>query len=407
MTIDVRSGACLQGAKYCRETRTIADRRVDPRDICQLEPVPPMPRILFNMPSQYAGQPSGVARMALELLNSLIGRGGFEYILRSPWSREDLPEALKAKHLELITVPRFASTGFGVLQQTLTFPWLCRRHGIDLVVNLDPFGSATGGRARMMIVHDIYFRTIPTHVNRRAAFTHAFIMKLMNAGSSEIVTVSEATKRDLEFWYPGTRGRVTTIYSATSIQPVAGDAPQEVAGPYVIAVGNPTENKNFGVLAEAMAIVHQSNPDVSLVHVGDDRNAVIAETLKRLGSQLPLIRLSGIDDCRLAALYRHAVCLCVPSLYEGFCLPVLEAQVCGCPVVCSDRSATPEIAGKGAMLFNPTSRDALVDCLTRVLGDSATRDELIRLGRENASRFSWDRAAHQYQAIFDRLLAKS
>jgi glycosyltransferase involved in cell wall biosynthesis len=367
-----------------------------------------MPRILFNMPSQYADQPSGVARMALELLDSLIGKGEFEYTLRSPWSREHLPESLKAKPLELITVPRFSSAGFGVLQQSLTFPWVCRRHEIDLVVNLDPYGSATGGRARMMIVHDIYFRTIPKQISRRAAFTNGFIMRLMLAGNSEMVTVSDATKRDLEFWYPDTRGHVTTIHSATSMQPVAAeDTQREIAGPYVIAVGNPTKNKNFGVLAEAMATVHQSNPNVSLVHVGDDRNEVIAETLKRLGSQLPLIRLTGIDDRRLASLYRYATCLCVTSLYEGFCLPVLEAQVCGCPVVCSDRSATPEIAGKGALLFDPTSPNALVGCLERVLRDPATSDELIRLGHENASRFSWDLAARQYRAVFQRLLAKS
>jgi glycosyltransferase involved in cell wall biosynthesis len=345
--------------------------------------------------------------MALELLDNLIGKGGFEYTLRSSWSREDLPDSLKAKPLELITVPRFSSTGVGVLQQSLTFPWLCRRHGIDLVVNLDPFGSATGGRARTMIVHDIYFRTIPKQMSWRGALTNAFIMWLMLRGNSEIVAVSDATKRDVEFWYPKTRGHVTTVHSATSIQAVAAkDAPREIEGPYVIAVGNPTENKNFGVLAEAMATVHRSNPNVCLVHVGDDRNEVIAETLKRLGSRLPLIRLTGIDDRRLAGLYRHATCLCVPSLYEGFCLPVLEAQVCGCPVVCSDRSATPEIAGKGALLFDPTSPNALVVCLEHVLGDPATSEELIRSGYENANRFSWDLAACQYQAVFERLLTK-
>jgi glycosyltransferase involved in cell wall biosynthesis len=367
-----------------------------------------MPRILFNMPSQYAGRPSGVARMALELLDNLIGKGGFEYTLRSPWAREHLPESLKTKPLELITLPRFASAGLGVVQQSLTFPFICRRHGIDLVVNLDPYGSASGGRTRMMIVHDIYFRTIPKQISRRAAFTNGVIMWLMLRGNSEIVAVSDATKRDVEFWYPETKGRVTTIHSATSIQPVAAeDVPREITGPYVIAVGNPTENKNFRVLAEAMATLYRSNPGLSLVHVGDDRNEVIAETLKKLGSRLPLVRLSGIDDRRLAGLYRHATCLCVPSLYEGFCLPVLEAQVCGCPVVCSDRSATPEIAGKGAMLFDPTSPGALVACLERVLQDGAISDQLIQLGHENASRFSWEIAARQYQAVFERLLARS
>jgi glycosyltransferase involved in cell wall biosynthesis len=365
-----------------------------------------MPRVLFNMPSQYAGRPSGVARMALELLSNLVGEGGYDYVLRSPWSREHLPESLQIKPLSIITVPRASSRGLDVLQQSLTFPKFCRQEKIDLVVNLDPFGAATGGRARLMIVHDIYFRTIAKQMSWRAIRTNDFILRLMLLGNSEVVTVSNNTKTDLESWYPRAKGHVTTIYSATSIQPPAASSnPREVPGAYVLAVGNATENKNFGILAAAMAAIHASFPDVALVHVGDDAQETIAKALQAVGSPVRVIRLSKIDDARLASLYSHASCLCVPSLYEGFCLPVLEAQVCGCPVVCSDRSATPEIAGEGALLFDPTDPDALVGCLTRILSGSGISEDLIRLGYTNAARFSWARAARQYREVFERLLA--
>jgi glycosyltransferase involved in cell wall biosynthesis len=365
-----------------------------------------MQRILFNMPSQYAGRPSGVARMALELLDNLVGKGEFLYTLRSPWSRDQLPESLRAKQLSVITIERSNSRGLDVLRQTLTFPIFCRREKIDLVVNLDPFGSASGGRARMVIVHDIYFRTIAKHLEKRAVRTNDLVLKLMLFGNSEIVTVSEATKHDLELWYPQAKGRVTAIHSATSIKPVQkSDQAREIVGPYVLAVGNATENKNFGVLAEAMAKIHLSFPDVLLVHVGDDESEIIAATLRSLGSSLQLVRFKGIDDARLAGLYADASCLCVPSLYEGFCLPVLEAQVCGCPVVCSNKSATPEIAGEGALLFDPTDTNALVNCLRSVLGDKEVSRKLTMLGYKNAERFSWALAAAQYQKVFERMLA--
>lgn len=366
-----------------------------------------MPRILFNMPSQYAGQHSGVAHVAFQLLEKLIDNNRFDYFLRSPWSKEQVPEFLRSKPFHLITIPRSPVLLFDVLWQTITFPGYCRREGIDLVVNLDPFGAASGGRARLMIVHDLYFRTIPEQIGWRAAFTNDLIFRLMLRGNSEIVTVSNSTKRDLEFCYPGARGRTTTIHSATSLKAADGESEQpEIPGSYILAVGNATKNKNFHVLAEAMAKNHLSFPDLALVHVGNDPDEILAKTLNGLSSKVRLIRRSGIDDTRLANIYKNATCLCVTSLSEGFCLPVLEAQVSGCPVVCADRSAMPEIAGKGALLFDATDSAALASCLRQVLLNPETKDTLIRFGYENATRFSWDIAARQYEELFEQMLAR-
>jgi glycosyltransferase involved in cell wall biosynthesis len=178
-----------------------------------------------------------------------------------------------------------------------------------------------------------------------------------------------------------------------------------VVGRYVIAVGNATENKNFGALAEAMARMYSSAPDVALVHVGDDPDEILAQMLRRMNSPVRLVRFSRIDDVALASLYRHASCLCVPSLYEGFCLPILEAQICGCPVVCSNRSAMPEIAGKGAILVDPTDPISLADGLNSVLENPVKVATLASLGRENAKKFSWENTAYQYQELFTRMLS--
>lgn len=366
-----------------------------------------MARILFNMPSQFAGRPSGVARVAFQLLDHLIGGSEFEYALRSPWSRDQLPESLQAKPLDVVTVPRFSKAIVDVIRQGLTFPAYCRREEIDLVVNLDPFGAPAGGRARLMIVHDLYFRTIPDQIGLRALWTNDLIFRLMLRGNSKIVTVSDATKRDLEYWYPQSKGRATTIHSATSFEPLHNARPaSEIPGRYVLAVGNVTKNKNFLVLAKAMTRIGSLFPDVGLVHVGNDRHDTLSlsQAFKDLGSSLRVIRLAGIGDERLAGLYANASCLCVPSLYEGFCLPVLEAQVCGCPVICSNTSATPEVAGRGALLFDPTDPDALADCLKEVLSVPETSDRLKRLGHENAAKFSWNVAARSYEDTFRSML---
>ena len=176
---------------------------------------------------------------------------------------------------------------------------------------------------------------LPEQVGRREVFTTDIIYRLMLGNHDQIVTVSDATKRDLARCYPSSAHRVTTVHSAATVSPRLGEAATpEIEGRYVLAVGNATPNKNFKVLAQAMAMLHEAFPDVALVHVGSDPSETIATTLATSPATIPgaseskprLIRLSGIDDERLARLYRSATCLCVPSLYEGFCLPVLEAR---------------------------------------------------------------------------------
>lgn len=358
-----------------------------------------MTRVLVNMPSQFGGKYSGVARVAFQLLERLVENPDFTYVLRSPWTRDQLPEALRRSGLEVVTVRRPGIMVLDVLRQAVWMPLLCRRLRIDLVLNVDAYGAATGGRARVMIVHDLYFRTIPERTGRREALTSDLIFRLMLRGNAAAICVSDATRRELVAAYPAARAIATTIHSAGTLGADAGDAgPSEVAGRYVLAVGNATHNKNFGVLAHAMARVRAAHPDLAIVHVGEDPDETIASTLRGLGADVRLVRLTGLDDRRLGALYRGAACLCVPSLAEGFCLPILEAQALGCPVICSDRSAMPEIAGDGALLFDPADADALASGIGRILDDHGTRGDLVRRGLANARRFSWDRAARAYEA---------
>ncbi|MGY4615508.1 glycosyltransferase involved in cell wall biosynthesis [Bradyrhizobium sp. USDA 4472] len=366
-----------------------------------------MTRVLLNMPSQFGGKPSGVARMAFCLIEALLQNPEFDYVLRSPWDRSELPSSLIVSGLEILKVKRPRIMVFDVIAQTLMMHLLCQRMGIDLLVNIDPFGAPTGAKARVMVVHDLYFRTLPQQVSRREAFTTDIIYRLMAAGHDEIITVSDATRHDLARYYPRTADRITTVHSAATLSPMPANAgPPQVSGRYVLAVGNATLNKNFKVLAQAMAMLHEDFPDVALVHVGSDPDETIAGTLAALGSRMRLERLKGIDDAALSRLYREALCLCVPSLYEGFCLPVLEAQGLHCPVICSNRSATPEVAGSGALTFDPDDPLALADSLRSLLSTPGLRDRLVQAGLDNMARFSWDKAARQYEDVFRRALTR-
>jgi alpha-1,3-rhamnosyl/mannosyltransferase len=116
------------------------------------------------------------------------------------------------------------------------------------------------------------------------------------------------------------------------------------------------------------------------------------------------VRLLGfVDEADLPALYRNAALFAFPSLYEGFGLPVLEAMACGVPVVCSNGSSLPEVAGDAALLVDPLDADGLAEAMARVLEDADLRWEMVARGEEQAARFTWERAAGQLVGVFEDL----
>jgi glycosyltransferase involved in cell wall biosynthesis len=116
------------------------------------------------------------------------------------------------------------------------------------------------------------------------------------------------------------------------------------------------------------------------------------------------VRMLGfVDDADLPALYRNAALFALPSLYEGFGLPVLEAMACGIPVVCSDVSSLPEVAGTAALMVDPLDVDGLAAAMARVLEEAGLRQEMVSRGLDQARRFTWERAARQLLGVLDSL----
>jgi glycosyltransferase involved in cell wall biosynthesis len=154
---------------------------------------------------------------------------------------------------------------------------------------------------------------------------------------------------------------------------------------YVLCVGNLTPSKNLAPVTRALAAA-----GIPVVVVGASGSRRVFTHEAPLGG--PGIHLAGrISDGELALLLRNARALVFPSLYEGFGLPLVEAQALDCPVIASDRASIPEVAGDGAMYFDPTRPQ---DAVARVHAlDAGERKRLVASGRINITRFSWDRTA--------------
>lgn len=365
-----------------------------------------MARILVNMPSQSANTPAGVAKLCFSLLEALIESGRHDYVLRSPWPREQLPPTLAASAIEIVRVRRWKRMVLNVLYQCVAMPLRTRASKIDLVLNVDPFGASTGAKGRRItLLNDLYLHAIRQQFGARASFTTDICYRLTLGQSARIVTISEATRADALRYYPHLADRISTIHCDSTLKAdPAARLPREIAEPYILIVGNATANKNYPAVAQAISAV----PDAirpTLVHVGLDLGGAVEAACRRTGG-VTYRSFTNVDEPRLAGFYQNAICLCVSSTYEGFCLPIVEAQHLGCPVVSSDRSVMPEVAGEGAWFYDPDCIEGLTGLLVRAIEQPSRRAELIERGHLNRARFSWRLAAKQYEDLFADLLAR-
>jgi len=208
---------------------------------------------------------------------------------------------------------------------------------------------------------------------------------------------SQATRRDLVARFPAAADRASVIAFAADARFLAARPDPAVAArhglerPYVLAVGTLEPRKNL----ERLIAAWEGLPDThTLALVGprgwDDESIVAAA--RRAGD----VRLLGrVSDEDLATLYAGAACFAYPSLYEGFGLPVLEAMAAGAPVLTSNVSSLPEVAGDAALLVDPLDTGVIREGLARLLTDPALGQDLRARGRARAAQFSWDRTASE------------
>jgi glycosyltransferase involved in cell wall biosynthesis len=286
--------------------------------------------------------------------------------------------------------------------EMLGLPLATRRDRIEIfhgTVNTIPYGL----RARRVVtVHDLAFLKFPNQVTARR-YQYLRRMTRSSVKRADIVlTPSEATRRDvIERMKVGpAKVRVTPLGVDARFRPVGEAAIATVRErfalerPYVLTVGTIEPRKNLPMLVRAFSRLRDEFPH-DLVLAGP-AGWLMEETERTIAdSQIQgrVRRIGFVDDGSLAALYSGASLVAVPSLYEGFGLPVLEAMAAGAPVLTSNVSSMPEVAGDAAILVDPTSLDSVVAGLRSVLGSDTTASRLREAGPSRASEFSWERTA--------------
>jgi len=236
---------------------------------------------------------------------------------------------------------------------------------------------------------------------------HRYQKNVALKNSQRIICVSQNTKKDLMKFHPEiSESRIKVIYNG--VDQVYKIIPKENTtdishlipfsqGDYILYVGDrKSEYKNFRIAVEACSLIN-----MPLLIVG---GGVLSSSEKiyleaKLGKN-NYHSLVGIGNETLNLLYNQAFCLLYPSSYEGFGIPIIEAQKAGCPVICNNYASIPEIAGNGTILLDKIDSVSIAESINLLHSNSAFKDNLIQNGIVNSNRFSWDKCYQQTKELY-------
>jgi glycosyltransferase involved in cell wall biosynthesis len=287
---------------------------------------------------------------------------------------------------------------------------LLRNH--DIFHSPDFIPPAFGVRKRIITVHDLNFVHYPEFLTTESRRYYLDQIKWAVAEANHIIADSDSTRKDLVDILGVSEEFVTTVYLAAN--PIyqetrTGDEIEavlnrfELPEGFLLFVGTISPRKNVQMLLNAYEyLLTASRVDVPLVLVGASgwlsKDVFLEIDKKKIRSQVR--HLDGVSDYELSCLYAAAGVLILPSFYEGFGLPVLEAMHCGCPVISSNRGSLPEIVGNAGPLLDPDDEDVWPESIELILKDDSLREQAKSKGYLQAEKFTWHRTAEETLKIY-------
>lgn len=360
-------------------------------------------RLAITLEQCWHEVPGGTASSAIELAAALQRRADVDVVgVAARHTSAPLPPwtpPIPVRHLPLPRAALYASW------HSLRWPAVQRATGPVDVVHATTFAiPPRRGTPLVVTVHDLAFAHEPTHFTKHGLRFFRRGLALTKRDADLIIVPSEATKRDCEA--AGIDAdRLRLVPHGVAVPPIsdaavdAFRAAHDLSRPYVLWCGTIEPRKNLPTLLAAFDKI-RDDIDADLVLVGPSGWGDVAVPRDPKGR----IKMLGfLETSDLHAAYAGAAVFCYPSLREGFGLPVLEAMAHGVPVVTSSGTSMAEFTGDAGLLVDPLDADAIAGALLKALGPDA--DRMRAAATEQASRYTWDRAADLTVAVYREVVA--
>ena len=366
---------------------------------------------IIALDARLIGYAAGIARYAVRLADALARLGGPEryIVLRGARAGTTRPG-----HAELLQRRAWTPPHHRLERWTLPLELVASIPRPDLLHSVDHVAPAWGPWRSVVTLHDLAFLLFPeTHTPASRAYYAATGESARRA--ERVIAVSQRTASDAIrlLGVDPVRVRVVPGAAAPGYAPrprehlveLAARLGFETTRPYVLFVGTLEPRKNVPLLLEAFGLL-RSHFEAQLLLVGArgwlDEPIFAAHARSGVGDAARFLGPLSEED--LAVLYSHAGVFVLPSLYEGFGLPVLEAMACGAPVVCSNAGPLPEVAGDAAVLLPPEAPERWAQSMEAILSNQRLADALRTKGFARAAAYSWDRAAQATRDVYREAL---
>ncbi len=355
-------------------------------------------RLAIDASRTTSARVTGTERYALEMIRALLQLDlPFAVTL---YFRDTPSQDLFAQRPELTTrvIPFARAWTHGRFAAELM------RERFDLVwVPAHTLPFAFRGRAAVTI-HDLGYKYFPeAHPPRQRAYLD--VTTRYSAGRARVVLAdSQATADDLSKFYKTPPDKIRVVYPGVNV-PVVGDLAMartkyNLPERYFLFLGTLQPRKNIARLVQAFSLFQREHPASGMALVLAGAQGWLFDPAWVAGVK-DVIITGYVDDADKGAIYNGATALVFPSLYEGFGFPLLEAMGCGTPVICSNTSSLPELAGDAALLVNPLETEMIAEAMRRVYEDRALREAMIAKGHQRVQQFTWELAA---KSALDALL---
>lgn len=356
-------------------------------------------RIGVNARFLLDGKLEGLGRYSHEILSRIVlfnPQHQFVFFFDRPYAQK----FVYAENVEPVVISPPARHPFlWYLWFEWAIPRALKKHKIDYFISVDSFLSLRSSVSQHLVIHDLAFEHFPEGTSKLVYWYYKKFTPRYCNKAIRIISVSAFTKTDIHLQYGTKLAKIDSILNGVStsfnVQTTTNTANQ---ASYFVFVGAMHPRKNIARLLHAFdQYKKQSNLPHKLKLVGRKgwQNEEMEQVFEQMSFKNDVEFVGKLSDVELVSVLNNALAMLYVPFFEGFGLPIIEAQACGLPVIASNTSSMPEVLGQGGILVDPFDVDSICEAMVRI-SDVELQKELSKKGLENVKRFDWNQSAKDF-----------